>query len=800
MARTLLLHAILHWPDETELDLWPFAMEHAVFVWNNLPNQEHGSAPIELWTGQLFENFDHLKHLHVFGCPAYVLEPTLQDGKKLPRWVARTRRGQYLGLAPDHASTVGRIRNLLTGHVSPQFHVVHDDWFTTVPNANDADGHDDLDLIDIEAIIQAKYSRDHFEVEDRDENGLPIPPPVLDDEWLTREETFQRRRIRERRGFLPRNNLDIPRPPRTRGGDVQATTVEPRGRQENDDPDVIDGYYDDSGAESVIEFDNLPPLGTLSDSDDSDSDSDGPNTPPQQCNGNPVRRSKRRRRPNSNTYGGKGGQANVARARVHDDKRVRFSETNCGFLNSLNWDDVTTVLGSDDYSRFASQVENEFEFHPMALMMKANAEDSPNYGQAMNGPEKDGYQHAMDMEIDILQEKEAWEEVDRTPEMNVLPSTWAFRCKRFPDGLIRKLKARFCVRGDCQKEGVDFFDTYAPVVSWTTVRLLLIISIVLGLATKQVDYTAAFVQAKLSEDEEVFVAMPRGYAKLGKVLKLKRATYGLKQSPHAWFEHLKDHLESSGFVQSKSDACLFYSDNVICLVYVDDCLLFAPDTKDIDDMFVKLRASGLDFNVEDDVAGFLGVLMKTHDDGSVELTQVGLIERVLTTLGLMAGRPKDTPAEYGALAENQDGDPCNENWNYASVVGMLMYLASNSRPDISFAVHQCTRFTHSPRHTHEVALKRIGRYLLGTKTKGLIMDPSESLGIEMYCDADFAGMHGYEHPENPMSVCSRTGYVICIAKCPVLWVSKLQPRTAMSTMMAEYIALSQGMRDLIPLK
>jgi hypothetical protein len=217
-------------------------------------------------------------------------------------------------------------------------------------------------------------------------------------------------------------------------------------------------------------------------------------------------------------------------------------------------------------------------------------------------------------------------------------------------------------------------------------------------------------------------------------------------------------------------------------------------------MFVKLRKSGLDFNVEDDVAGFLGVLMKTHEDGSVELTQVGLIDRVLSTLGLSEARPKDTPAEYGALPENKEGDPCNENWNYASVVGMMMYLASNSRPDISFAVHQCARFTHSPRHSHEIALKRIGRYLLGTRTKGLIMDPSESLGIEMFVDADFAGMHGYEHPENPMSVRSRTGYVICIAKCPVLWVSKLQPGTAMSTMMAEYIALSMGMRDLIPLK
>ena len=82
--------------------------------------------------------------------------------------------------------------------------------------------------------------------------------------------------------------------------------------------------------------------------------------------------------------------------------------------------------------------------------------------------------------------------------MNVLPSTWAFKCKRYPDGSIRKLKARFCARGDKQIEGVDYFDTFAPVVNWTTIRLMLILSIILGLSTHQVDYTAAFVHAPIN--------------------------------------------------------------------------------------------------------------------------------------------------------------------------------------------------------------------------------------------------------------------------------------------------------------
>jgi hypothetical protein len=125
--------------------------------------------------------------------------------------------------------------------------------------------------------------------------------------------------------------------------------------------------------------------------------------------------------------------------------------------------------------------------HPMSLAAKANAEDNPNWNQAMNGPDKAGYWKACKKEIDTLLSKEAWEEVDRQEWMNVLPSTWAFKCKRFPDGLVQKLKARFCVRGDMQVEGVDYFNTFAPVVNWTTIRSMLIVSVILGLATKQVD-------------------------------------------------------------------------------------------------------------------------------------------------------------------------------------------------------------------------------------------------------------------------------------------------------------------------
>ena len=131
---------------------------------------------------------------------------------------------------------------------------------------------------------------------------------------------------------------------------------------------------------------------------------------------------------------------------------------------------------------------------------------------------------------------------------------------------------------------------------------------------------------------------------------------------------------------------------------------------------------------------------------------------------------------------------------------LLMYLAGNSRPDIAFAVHQCARFTHSPRDSHGKAVKRIIRYLQGTKDKGLFFRPTKELQMDCYVDADFAGTWGIENDQDPVSVKSRTGYVIMFMGCPLLWTSKMQTQIALSTMEAEYLALSASMRDLIPLR
>ena len=161
---------------------------------------------------------------------------------------------------------------------------------------------------------------------------------------------------------------------------------------------------------------------------------------------------------------------------------------------------------------------------------------------------------------------------------------------------------------------------------------------------------------------------------------------------------------------------------------------------------------------------------------------------------------KFTPADTTPLVKDEKGEPPELKYNYANIVGMLQYLQGHSRPDITFAVSQVARYTHSPRRIHELALERIGQYLKGTVDKGLVFRPKESFEVDCFVDADFAGLWPHEDKLDPTCVKSRTGYVICLADCPIIWKSRLQETIATSTCMSEYIALSTSMKELLPLK
>jgi hypothetical protein len=186
-------------------------------------------------------------------------------------------------------------------------------------------------------------------------------------------------------------------------------------------------------------------------------------------------------------------------------------------------------------------------------------------------------------------------------------SIWSYHQKRSPTGAILKHKPRICVDGSQQQHGRDFWGVYAPVISWLTIHLLLLLSSILDLKQWQVDYTQAFPQAPLHDP--VYVCVPQGwfidetsclkqhldptFQDRSFYIKLKRNLYGCKQAAYNWFQHLTQDLFSEGFQQSSNDPCLFLRRDCILIFYTDDCIIFAKDDHIIDALIQGLSISFL---------------------------------------------------------------------------------------------------------------------------------------------------------------------------------------------------------------
>ena len=168
-------------------------------------------------------------------------------------------------------------------------------------------------------------------------------------------------------------------------------------------------------------------------------------------------------------------------------------------------------------------------------------------------------------------------------------------------------------------------------------------------------------------------------------------------------------------------------------------------------------------------------------------------------MGLESANKQDVPVVNPLLHKNTNGTNRTGTWNFRSAVGILNYIANLTRPDVSFATHQCARFCNNPKKSHKTAIKCVNKYLKRTQEKGIILRINRGLGLKCFVDADFAGGWNKSDAEDPVSVMSCTGYVIRYMGCPILWKSLLQTECALSTAEAEYIALLQAMRDVIPL-
>jgi hypothetical protein len=427
--------------------------------------------------------------------------------------------------------------------------------------------------------------------------------------------------------------------------------------------------------------------------------------------------------------------------------------------------------------------------------------------QAMAAPDKQEFKNAMVKEVNSHSDNVNWIVMDRedVPDGHkVLPAIWAMRRKRdIESRSVYKWKARLNIHGGKQIKGLNYWDTYAPVASWAAIRVVLAIAALKKWKTKQMDFVLAFPQAPVETD--LYMEIPTGFGmksgKENKVLKLKNHLYGQKQAGRVWNLYLTEGLKKIGFSQSMNDPCIFWRIDVILIIYTDDTIVTGPVERNIDEAIQNI---GEKFAITHKpcVDDFLGVKI-TRDENAktIEYTQPHLIQSILDDLELTEkSNTRRLPALSTKIMQKFENSPLHEEkWHYRSVIGKLQYLEKSSRPDIAYAVHQCARFSESPRLEHSKAVKLIGRYLLGTKCEGMRTAPKDESFID-WSDADFSG--NWDPPtaqDDPMTSKSRSGCVIFYAACPIVFYSKLQTEIALSSTESEYVALSQSLREVLPL-
>ena len=762
MARAMLLHASAHWKHGIDPSMWPMAVQYAAYVSNILPRSNNVS-PSDLFFGTRIPRHK-LQNLHVWGCPVYVLNPSLQSGNKIPRWEPRSTLGVFCGLSTIHSSEVPQVLNRTTGSITTQYHVVFDDLFTTVPS---------IERVEEPPSNWQDLCLEHTEY-------IPIDAPLqLSPEWVSESDHMHASR-QETRTNRVRQDLQT-------ASDLNPRLSDPLRLPTPSSEGVLP--LSSSERMSIQPSDEVPPstqqresvLPVASTPTFNQREPSGPRRSPRATKGQYQ----------STRY------INEIFLAVVDQLGSLDEYTNALVYQAELDTDMDTLESNITDARVYNAKFNRSKSDP----------DTPTFKEAMASIEADKYIDAMKEEIANLKRMNTWDLVDRDPHMKVLKGTWAFKLKRTPDGVPYRYRSRFCVRGDQQEYGVNYFETFAPVIQWSTIRLLLILILTNSWKTRVIDYTNAFPQANI--DTDIYVEMPALFgSKMGqdKVMKLKKSLYGLKQSPRTFYQHLSKSLQNRGWTVSSIDPCLFMKKDMVCVIYVDDTI-FAGPTQEMIDAEVKLlgikqnnEEHPLEFRDEGELSAFLGIKIEQRANNEYYLSQPGLITKVLEAAGMQDCNPNLTPSALDPLGPDLEGEVMNEEWEYASIVGMLMYLANNTRPDIAHAVHACARYTHNPKKSHATAVKHILRYLKGTDTKGMILKPNKRDNLDCYVDSDFAGNYLVYPDQDPGSTKSRTGYVIFYQGCPILWVSKMQTQCALSTMESEYLALSQSMRDLIPLR
>uniref|UniRef100_UPI00293D8CF2 reverse transcriptase domain-containing protein n=1 Tax=Janthinobacterium sp. TaxID=1871054 RepID=UPI00293D8CF2 len=446
LARTMILHAQQRWPSAVTANLWPYAVRMANDVSNDTPSIKGGVAPIELFAQVAVS--PRVKHSHTFGSPVYVLDTALQTaGKRIPKWARRARVGLYLGTSPRHSRKVALVLSLRTGHVSPQFHVVFDDLFET---------------------LRASAGNVLPESNWQDATGFATK--------ITHKDT-QTRTVQESAGNIP--DTEIPEVEWANHGtqmNIQPAVNDPA---EDTDGQANTGERsrEDSGNETIAESVQIM-------ENERQFNAQLPAT-------NPTRAA----RPTTRTEDGTARTLVTTRSGRVSKPTTRWEESQQQQKEKLVALHVSWEVYHDGGYQIAEAMED-----PIAFVASANP-DIMYLEQAMKEPDSEQFEKAMLDEVRAHTDNKHWvvrRRADLPKRTKVLPAVWAMRRKRrITTGLPYKWKARLNLHGGKQEYGVNYWETYAPVIAWTTIRLFLILAYMNRWGTRQVDFVLAYPQADI---------------------------------------------------------------------------------------------------------------------------------------------------------------------------------------------------------------------------------------------------------------------------------------------------------------
>ncbi|CAI7740801.1 unnamed protein product [Closterium sp. NIES-54] len=427
--------------------------------------------------------------------------------------------------------------------------------------------------------------------------------------------------------------------------------------------------------------------------------------------------------------------------------------------------------------------------------------------EALESSDAEEWKNAMESELKSIEENGTWELVELPEGRKAITSKWLFKIKSDADGKIERYKSRLVAKGYQQKEKVDYKELFAPVVKPTTLRTLLAGAAIKGWVVKHMDVTTAFLNGVL--EEEIFMAQPEGFDDgSGRVLRLKKALYGLKPAPRQWYLKLRGVLEEIGFTPSTADHSLFMlgegEQRSFMVVYVDDILISSPSSDLVKEVMLKLQDK-FKCKALGDVSFYLGLhIERDVEKRCMRVHQRKYLEALTANFGQSEGHVATPfPSRFKCVKgpeEESVGE--EERRRFHSLVGSLMYAAVNTRPDVAFATGQLARVVQCPNEEQVAAGMRVAKYLGQTPTVGLQYSAAAQrrqkgadgvepgrLFLTAFSDASYAS-----EPEDMTSV---GGFICCVGGGPTAWESKKQVDQALSSVESEYMALFRAVREIV---